>query len=82
MLHITFRDVGNTEFIPHHNKYILGSIISAAGNIIGGSIAKKGSDAAAKASLQATRETNAANLKLAQYQNDWNIAQWNRQNTD
>lgn len=80
MLHITFRDVGNTEFIPHHNKYILGSIISAAGNIIGGSIAKKGSDAAAKASLQATRETNAANLKLAQYQNDWNIAQWNRQN--
>ena len=80
MLHITFRDVGNTEFIPHHNKYIIGSIISAAGNIIGGAIAKKGSDAAAKASLQATRETNAANLKLAQYQNDWNIAQWNRQN--
>ena len=37
-------------------------------------------DAAARASLQATRETNAANLKLAQYQNDWNVAQWNRQN--
>lgn len=80
MLHITFRDVGNTELIPHHNKYILGPILSVAGNIIGGSVAKKGSDAAARASLQATRETNAANLKLAQYQNDWNIAQWNRQN--
>lgn len=80
MLQIRFRDVGNTEFIPHHNKYILGSIISAVGNIVGGSIAKSGSDAAAKASLQATRETNAANLKLAQYQNDWNVAQWNRQN--
>lgn len=80
MLHVVFRDVGNTEFIPHHNKYILGSIISAVGSIVGGGIAKFGSDAAARASLQATRETNAANLKLARYQNDWNVAQWNRQN--
>lgn len=91
MLNIRFRDVGNTEFIPHQFKYgflnklissapIVGPVVSAAGNIIGGSIAKSGSDAAAKASLQATRETNAANLKLAQYQNDWNLAQWNRQN--
>lgn len=81
MLHIKFRDVGNTEFLPHQFKNgIFGSLISAAGSIFGGSIAKQGSDAAAKASLQATRETNAANLKLAQYQNDWNFAQWNRQN--
>lgn len=91
MLHIKFRDVGNTEFLPHQFKNgllgslisaapIVGPVVSAAGSIIGGSIAKKGSDAAAKASLQATRETNAANLKLAQYQNDWNLAQWNRQN--
>lgn len=92
MLHITFRDVGNTEFIPHQFKNggflgklisavpIVGPVVSAAGSIIGGSIAKQGSDAAARASLQATRETNAANLKLAQYQNDWNLAQWNRQN--
>lgn len=91
MLHITFRDVGNTEFIPHQFKLgffnnlisaapIVGPIVSAAGSIAGGSIAKQGSDAAAKAALQATRETNAANLKLAQYQNDWNLAQWNRQN--
>ncbi len=91
MLHITFRDVGNTEFLPHHFKFgildsiissapIVGPAISAAGSIFGGSIAKSGSDAAARASLQATRETNAANLKLAQYQNDWNLAQWNRQN--
>lgn len=91
MLNIRFRDVGNTEFISHHFKYgffdklisaapIVGPVVSAAGNILGGSIAKQGSDAAARASLQATRETNAANLKLAQYQNDWNVAQWNRQN--
>lgn len=91
MLHITFRDVGNTEFIPHQFKFgllgklisaapIVGPIVSAVGSIAGGSVAKQGSDAAARASLQATRETNAANLKLAQYQNDWNLAQWNRQN--
>lgn len=91
MLHIKFRDIGNTEFLPHQFKNgflnslisaapIVGPVVSAAGSILGGSVAKQGSDAAAKASLQATRETNAANLKLAQYQNDWNLAQWNRQN--
>lgn len=91
MLHIKFRDVGNTEFIPHQFKFgffdkligaapIVGPVVSAVGSIAGGAIAKQGSDAAARASLQATRETNAANLKLAQYQNDWNLAQWNRQN--
>ena len=91
MLHIKFRDVGNTEFLPHQFKNsflgslissapIVGPVISAAGSIIGGSVAKEGSDAAARASLQATRETNEANFKLAQYQNDWNLAQWNRQN--
>lgn len=91
MLYVKFRDVGNTEFLPHQFKNsffsslisaapIIGPVVSAAGSVLGGSIAKQGSDAAAKASLQATRETNAANLKLAQYQNDWNLAQWNRQN--
>lgn len=92
MLHIKFRDVGNTEFIPHQFKNggflgklisaapIVGPVVSAAGSVFGGAIAKQGSDAAARASLQATRETNAANFKLARYQNDWNLAQWNRQN--
>lgn len=87
MLNIKFRDVGNTEFVFHHKKNIVplvGAALSAGGSLLGsitgGLFAKKGSDVAAKASLQATRETNAANLKLAQYQNDWNIAQWNRQN--
>ena len=90
MLHIKFRDVGNTEFIPHQFKQgffsgltagaLTGPLVSAFGSVFGGSIAKQGSDAAARASLQATRETNAANFKLAKYQNDWNVAQWNRQN--
>lgn len=86
--HIIFRDVGNTEFVFHHQKNIIPLVASAGlsaagsllGSVAGGLFAKKGSDAAAKASLQATRETNAANLKLAKYQNDWNVAQWNRQN--
>lgn len=88
MLHIKFRDVGNTEFIPHHNKFIAPLIgaglisggMSALGGIVGGLFGKSGSDSAARASLQATRETNKANRELAQYQNDWNLAQWNRQN--
>lgn len=88
MLHITFRDVGNTEFIPHHNKYIItaaaapivGGAIAGAGNILGGALGLFGSSKAASASLQATRETNKANRELAEYQNAWNLAQWNRQN--
>ena len=88
MLHIKFRDVGNTEFIPHHNKFIAPLIgaglisggMSALGGIAGGLFGKSGSDSAALASLQATRETNKANRELVQYQNEWNVAQWNRQN--
>lgn len=78
---LIFRDVGNTELFPHHNKYDLaGGIISGIGNLFGGGVSALAAREAAKAQLQATRETNAANLKLAQYQNEWNIAQWNRQN--
>lgn len=80
MLQIKFRDVGNTEFIPHHNKYFWGSVIGAAGSLLGGAIGAAGSSHAADKSLQATRETNKANRELAQYQNEWNLAQWYRQN--
>lgn len=80
MLQIKFRDVGNFEFIPHHNKYILGAIISGAGSLLGGAIGAIGSSHSADKSLQATRETNKANRDLAQYQNEWNLAQWYRQN--
>ena len=58
MLHVQFRDVGNTQFLPHHYKNsflesLVGPIVSAAGSIFGGSIAKSGSDAAAQASNKA-----------------------------
>lgn len=81
---IIFRDVGNTELFPHHKKYIDPAVgaaaITAGAHLIGGLFSSSSSKYAAKAQLQAVRETNKANLDLAKYQNDWNVAQWNRQN--
>ena len=84
-LHLISRDVGNTEFVFHHNKNIIAPAvasagISALGNIVGGLFGSSSSKAAAKAQLQAVRETNEANARLAQKQNDWNLEQWNREN--
>lgn len=79
-----FRDVGNTELFPHHKKGIDPAIISSGitslGSLVGGLFGSSSSKYAAKAQLQAVRETNKANLDLAKYQNEWNVAQWNRQN--
>lgn len=79
MLQIRFLDVGN-PFTSHTKMSDLFGIGSAIGGIAGGYLSMKGSKYAADKALEATKETNAANLKLAQFQNDWNIAQWNRQN--
>ena len=74
---IKFRDVGNTEFISHANKYdITGAAISGGGSLIGGILSYQGSKYAAKKALQAVRETNQANRELAQYQNEWNHQHW------
>lgn len=82
--HFLFRDVGNTELFPHHKKGIAPAVgaaaITAGANLIGGLFGSSSSKYAAKAQLQAVRESNKANLDLAKYQNEWNIAQWNRQN--
>ena len=85
MLNIRFRDVGNTEFVFHHQKRIIPPEVAAAGvgalgNIVGGLFGSSSSKAAAKAQLQAVRETNEANARLAQKQNEWNLEQWNREN--
>ena len=84
MLNIRFRDVGNTEFVFHHQKGIAPAIgaaaISAGASLLGGLFGHSSSKAAAKAQLQAVRETNEANARLAQKQNDWNLEQWNREN--
>lgn len=85
MLNIRFRDVGNTEFVFHHQKRIIPPQVAAAGvsafgNIVGGLFGSSSAKAAAKAQLQAVRETNEANARLAQKQNEWNLEQWNREN--
>lgn len=63
-----------------NDPFLVGSAISAGGALLGGITSLFGSKHAADKSLQATRETNKANRELAQYQNDWNLAQWYRQN--
>lgn len=84
MLNIRFRDIGNTEFLPHHQKRINpmvgASIITGGASLLGGLFGSKGTSSAARAQLQAVRETNAANARLAQKQNEWNLEQWNREN--
>lgn len=84
MLNIRFRDVGNTEFVFHHQLNIPPEVasagISAFGNLVGGLFGSSSAKAAAKAQLQAVRETNEANARLAQKQNEWNLEQWNREN--
>lgn len=85
MLNIRFRDVGNTEFVFHHQKFLFPKEVAAAGvtalgNVIGGLFGSSSAKAAAKAQLQAVRETNEANARLAQKQNEWNLEQWNREN--
>ena len=57
-----FRDVGNTELFPHHQKFIapaVGSaLITGGASLIGGLFGHSSSKYAAKAQLQAVRETN------------------------
>lgn len=80
MLHIKFLDVGN-PFTSRNKSFGFGFDLGAAiGGVAGGAMSLAGSKYAADKALEATKETNAANLKLAQFQNEWNIAQWNRQN--
>lgn len=52
------------------------AIVGVGSSIIGAGASIHGSNK----DLQAVRETNAANLELAKYQNDWNLQQWNREN--
>lgn len=54
-------------------------IIGAVGNVVGAGISSRASKYAANKQLQATQETNAANLALAKQQNDWNLQQWQRE---
>lgn len=55
-------------------------LLGMAGSIFGGLFGKKGQDNANSANLQIARETNAANRANQEYQNEWNLEQWNREN--
>ena len=62
------------------NPLVGSSLISGAASLFGGLFGSSSSDKAAKAQLQAVRETNSLNKELAYQQNEWNLQQWNRQN--
>ena len=82
MLHIqNTLGLGYFAFAQKHvDPFTSAAILSGGASILGGSLGFGGSKHAADKSLQATRETNKANAELAKYQNEWNLAQWNRQN--
>lgn len=55
-------------------------LLGLAGSIFGGLLGKKGQDSANNMNLQIARETNQANRENQEYQNEWNLNMWNRQN--
>lgn len=62
------------------NPLVGSAIIGGAGSLVGGLLGFGGSNKAAKAQLQAARETNAMNYKIAQENNTFNEKMWNAQN--
>lgn len=56
------------------------SLVTGGANLLGSIFGYAGQKSANKTNIQAVRETNAANRKLAEYQNEMNLAQWNREN--
>lgn len=55
-------------------------LLGFAGSIFGGLFGKKGQDSANAMNLQIARETNQANRENQEYQNEWNLNMWNKQN--
>lgn len=54
----------------------VGGLLAGLGSVAGGALGLLGTSENRKAN----RETNAANMELAKYQNQWNLDQWNREN--
>lgn len=82
MLHFVFRDVGSTSVLqrPLKRNGIGAGIISGVGSLIGGVFGSQGSHYAARKQLQAVRETNQTNYRIAQDNNAFNERMWNLQN--
>ena len=77
------RDVGSASALQRPLKFnpLLSGAIAGAGSLIGGLFGSSGSHYAARKQLQAVRETNAANLQIAQQNNAFNERMWNMQNS-
>lgn len=76
MLYIRFLDT------PHRacRSALAAGLISGAGSLIGGLFGSHGSRDAARAQLQAARETNQTNRDIAEQNNKFNERMWNLQN--
>lgn len=55
------------------SDYLGGAIVTGAANLLGG-VMSSGLDA------ESAREYNRGQMELAKYQNEWNLAQWEREN--
>lgn len=67
--------------IPQNNNSpMVPALIGAAGSVIGGALGFLGQQGANKTNLKIARETNAANRANQEYQNEWNLEMWNKQN--
>ena len=79
MLHFRFTDVGSASALqrPFKRSSLAAGAIAGAGSLIGGLFSSSGSHYAARKQLQAVRETNAANLQIAQQNNEFNERMWN-----
>lgn len=80
MLHFNFLDSGGVFSTGFIRASVGGELIGAAGSLLGGLFSSSGSRYAARKQLQAVRETNAANLQIAQQNNAFNERMWNLQN--
>lgn len=80
MLHFNFLDSGGVFSTGFKRANVGGELIGAAGSLLGGLFSSSGSRYAARKQLQAVRETNAANLQIAQQNNAFNERMWNLQN--
>lgn len=67
-------------FIMSLNPLVGSAIVSGSGSLLGGLFGLGGSNKAAKTQLQATRETNAMNYRIAQENNAFNRQMWQLQN--
>ena len=62
------------------NALVGASMISAGSSVLGGITGAASQSSANKTNLQIARENNLANQQLQKNQNEWNLAQWDREN--